>query len=526
MITTTLSEALQALNAPQFKGALAGIKRGIEREALRINHNGRLAQTGHPEGAGHALTHPHITTDYSESLLEFITPVSENAEETLAQLSDLQKFTLAQMQGERLWPMSMPCFIESQDDIALAQFGSSNIGRMKTLYRQGLKSRYGSMMQAIAGVHFNMSFSDKLWQALYQLDNQQGELQSFISERYLGLIRNFKRELWLISYLFGASPALCHSFLQGRQTNLPFKHLGKGTLYLEQGTALRLGNLGYTNSAQSSLRVTYNSLCDYVKGLQTAIRSPSDIYADIPDYRASQPLQLNSNILQIENEFYSPIRPKRNTKKGETPTQALARGGIEYIEVRALDVNPFTATGISLEQIYFLDVFLTYCLLKASPEMSWDAQQWSQSNLQKVVNEGRDPQLMLTRCGGQPVAMRDWATQIFVDLTIVAEALDAAYGSTVYGETIATMAKWVAQPELTYSGRLVAKLVTEQSDSGTLALRLAEQYALQHHNDDYKVYNEQGLKEWAQQSFAKAKEIEASDTVSFTEFLTEYFAKA
>ncbi|KKK72673.1 hypothetical protein LCGC14_2901520, partial [marine sediment metagenome] len=362
MTTHDLTKALTALAPEQHKYAIKGIQRGIEREALRIQPNGTISQQAHPIGVGCALTNGHITTDFSESLLEFITPVSGSAEETLNQLHDLQKFTLSQMGDELLWPISMPCFIEHQDDIALAQFGDSNIGRMKTLYREGLKNRYGSMMQAIAGVHFNISFPTSFWQSLQTIKGDTGSLQDFISSGYLGLIRNFKRELWLISYLFGASPALCNSFLQGRSTDLPFKKLGKGTLYLETGTALRLGNLGYTNSAQSSLKVMYNSLEEYVAGLKAAINSPSDIYDQLADYKDAQPKQLNKNVLQIENEFYSPIRPKRNANSGETPTDALLRGGIEYIEIRALDVNPFAATGIDIEQIHFLDVFLTYCL--------------------------------------------------------------------------------------------------------------------------------------------------------------------
>ncbi|MFC0117142.1 glutamate--cysteine ligase [Pseudoalteromonas xiamenensis] len=525
MTTLTLSDALNALSQPEFVGALSGIKRGIEREALRINPDGRIAQTGHPKGSGHALTNPHITTDYSEALLEFITPVSVNAEETLGQLRDLQKFTLAQMGDEMLWPMSMPCYITSQEDIGLAQFGESNIGKMKTLYRQGLKSRYGSMMQAIAGVHFNMSFSDTLWTSLAKIEGYEGPLQAFISDRYLGLIRNFKRELWLISYLFGASPSICKSFLQGRETNLPFNKVGKGTLYLEHGTALRLGNLGYTNSAQSSLKVTYNSLCDYVKGLQSAIRTKSELYSSIPDYRSEEPMQLNGNILQIENEFYSPIRPKRNTKAGETPTQALMRDGIEYIEVRALDVNPFVQEGISIEQIHFLDVFLTYCLLKDSPELEWEEQQATQRNLQCVVNEGRDQSILLDDAGN-PVSLSEWATRIFADLDVVAKALDSAYQSSVYSKTIATMKDWVDDSSLTYSGRFVQMLKDKQMDGGAIAIDFAKQYKQQQLAGLYSVYSEKMLNELADTSFTKAKEIEENDEKSFKAFLQDYFEKA
>jgi glutamate--cysteine ligase len=525
LITTELQTRLAALSMPEHKYAIKGIKRGIEREALRINPNGKIAQTPHPQNVGHPLTHGSITTDFSESLLEFITPVSEDSQETLAQLSDLQKFTLSQMGDELLWPMSMPCFISDQEDIALAQFGDSNIGRMKTLYREGLKNRYGSMMQAIAGVHFNISFPDSLWQSLKALEGNTQSLQDFISDKYLGLIRNFKRELWILSYLFGASPALCPSFLQGKESKLPFKKLANGIIYLEHGTALRLGDLGYTNSAQSSLKVMYNSLDEYIAGLREAIRCHSDLYGELDDYTSDTPKQLNKNILQIENEFYSPVRPKRNAYSGEPPTHALERGGIEYIEIRALDVNPFSETGINLEQVNFLDVFLTYCLLKPSPDMDWEEQNLSQVNLRTVVNQGRDPNVEL-RQGGQNRKLTQWANQIFADLSEVAKWMDEANSSEKYTATIVELSDWVQRSELTYSGRLIEALKATQQSGDVLALDLAKQYKLASQERVYQAYDESKLRVSVEESIQKAKEIEQSDTLSFVAFLDDYFAKA
>ncbi|WP_462158761.1 glutamate--cysteine ligase [Pseudoalteromonas sp. GB56] len=522
MTCTQLKQRLSTLSTPEELGAIVGIQRGVEREALRTNYSGGLSARPHPESVGSALTNSMITTDFSESLLEFITPVSTDANETLAQLRDLQKFTLENLDNELLWPVSMPCYIQSQDEIPLAQFGSSNIGRMKTLYREGLKNRYGSMMQAIAGVHFNISFPESLWQSLQRQAGDAGDLQTFISDGYLGLIRNFKRELWLISYLFGASPALCSSFLEGRKTDLPFKSLGKGSLYLEHGTALRLGDLGYTNSAQSSLRVMYNSLEEYVDGLKKAISLPSDLYQNLDDYHAVKPQQLNKNILQIENEFYSPIRPKRNAQSGEKPTEALLRGGIEYIEIRALDVNPFADTGIDIAQIRFLDVFLTYCLLKASSPMSWDEQKQTQLNLDRVVNEGRNPELSLLR-GDQQVSLRRWANDIFIELEQVAQYMDEAYGGNHYSDTIGDMATWISAPEKTTSGRYMAKLLETNSDNGTFALSLAKEYLNTHQQWQYHSFDEAHLSAKAQQSLIAQTELEKADSESFEAFLDSYF---
>ncbi|HEX5793003.1 MAG TPA: glutamate--cysteine ligase, partial [Rheinheimera sp.] len=410
-----LQQRLAMLNSAPCKQAIVGIRRGIERETLRVKPDGQLALTPHARALGSALTHPWITTDFSESLLEFITPASDSIDTTLAQLSDIHRFTIKNIADEQFWAGSMPCFITAQTQIPFAQYGESNVGKMKTLYRKGLHNRYGSMMQAISGVHFNFSFPHSFWQQYQQLLGQSGELQSFISEQYLALIRNYKRYVWLIVYLFGASPAMCKSFLEGRQSRYSFESLGKGTLYLPYATSLRMSDLGYTNSAQSSLNITYNNLQEYIAGLHQAISMPSEEYRSIGVKVAGEYQQLNANVLQIENEFYSTIRPKRTTESGERPTCALAKRGVEYIEVRALDVNPFSAVGITAEQMHFLDIFLLYCLLSDSPELSGAAQSVTEQNLKKVVTEGRRRNLDIIQ-HGQPRLMLDWAEELFADM--------------------------------------------------------------------------------------------------------------
>ena len=145
--------------------ALKGIQRGLERETLRVNADGTLATTGHPEALGSALTHKWITTDFAEALLEFITPVDGDIEHMLTFMRDLHRYTARNMGDERMWPLSMPCYIAEGQDIELAQYGTSNTGRFKTLYREGLKNRYGALMQTISGVHYNFSLPMAFWQA-------------------------------------------------------------------------------------------------------------------------------------------------------------------------------------------------------------------------------------------------------------------------------------------------------------------------------------------------------------------------
>lgn len=522
-MNSLLSQRLAALSAAEHLSSIRGIQRGLERECLRIQPNGTLAQTGHQPELGAALTHPLITTDFSESLLEFITPVSTEIETTLSQLADIHTFTLKQLGEERLWPLSMPCYIAHEDEIRLAQYGSSNVGRMKTLYRQGLKRRYGSMMQAISGVHFNFSFPAGFWQHYAAVLGQPEVEQDFISAQYLALVRNYKRMAWLIVYLFGASPALCSSFLQGRDSKYPFQQLGKGSLYLPYATSLRMSDLGYTNSAQSRLKVTYNSLDEYIAGLHQAITMPSEEYADIPCSAEQGFQQLNSNILQIENEFYSTIRPKQTTQSGERPTCALAARGVEYIEVRALDVNPFSPLGVSAEQMRFLDVFLCYCLLLESPELSHDDQLVTEQNLKKVVTDGRRQNLELQQ-QGQPRLMQDWAEEIFADLTAVAAWLDQAYGGSSYQDTVKGFYLSLLDPAQTYSGRLLQLLLSKQQDNGPFALQLAEQYRSQLLARDYQQYDDAAMQAMAAQSHRQQASVEAADTLSFEQYLQDYFA--
>ncbi|OZB03547.1 MAG: glutamate--cysteine ligase, partial [Idiomarina sp. 34-48-12] len=388
------AELLATLAKPEHVQALRGIQRGVERETLRITEQGKLANTPHPKALGSALKHPLITTDYAETLMEFITPVASDIAVTLEQLSDVHKVTYQELGDELLWPLSMPCFVGSAEDIVIAQYGSSHTGKMKTLYRKGLTYRYGGGMQIIAGVHFNFSLSDELLALLAQHENKPFN-QDFVSAKYFHLIRNYKRVCWMIPYLFGASPAICKSFLQHTEDNIEFSSMGKGTVYRPYGTSLRMSDLGYTNKEQADLKITYNTLEEYVSGLRRAITKESTRFSKIGVKVDGEYRQLNNNILQIENEFYSVIRPKRVARSGETPTQALERGGVEYIEVRALDVNPFSPVGITEEQIRFLDLLLMYCAISPSKQMSWDEQVIADKNFNRVVMDGRNPRLTL-----------------------------------------------------------------------------------------------------------------------------------
>ncbi|WP_088331638.1 glutamate--cysteine ligase [Lacimicrobium sp. SS2-24] len=521
--TTSYSERLTLLAKPEVAESLKGILHGIEREALRINADGSLAQTPHPTALGSALCHEHITTDFSEALLEFITQPHEDPRQAMAQLRDIHKFVYDNIGDERLWPLSMPCYIDDEDSIPIANFGPSNVGKMKSLYRIGLKNRYGSMMQAIAGVHYNFSLPKAFWQTWFGAQGHGDATQDKISEAYFDLIRNYRRFCWLIPYLYGASPALCGSFIRDPKIKQAMQKLGKGTYYLPYATSLRMSDLGYTNKAQSGLNICYNRVDKYIHSLREAIRTPSADFSRFSGKKEGQYQQLNANVLQIENELYSPIRPKQPTRKLEKPTDALASRGVSYIEVRALDVNPFCEVGICLNQFYFLDVLLTYCAICPSDDLSPQAFAETDANLTRVVKEGRKPGLQLQR-NGQAIAMQDWGNQLFADLMPVAQILDQVHGTDVYTKAVKTEHEKLMHPELTPSARMLDHLLSTGQDNGEYALEMAVQYRERLAQHEYSFHNEQELRQMAAASLAQQKEEDSAQEQSFDDFLQGYFA--
>ncbi|MFP5406404.1 MAG: glutamate--cysteine ligase, partial [Gammaproteobacteria bacterium] len=358
---TRLYKRLGAL-PPDVLGSLA---RGIEKESLRARADGTLADTPHPEALGSALTHPRVTTDFSESQVEMITGVHTTARACLAELTEIHQVVYRRIGDEILWSASMPCGLPADDQIPIGQYGRSNVGRAKTIYRNGLAHRYGRRMQTISGIHYNFSLPETGWAHLQRTDGVDVPERAYRTAAYFSLIRNFRRRSWLLLYLFGASPAVCRSFLDDRPHEL--QDLSIDTLYLPHATSLRMGPLGYQSNAQASLAVSFNCLESYSASLSHALQDPYPPYEAIglrdgDDYR-----QLATTLLQIENEFYGTIRPKRTIRSGERPLRALAERGVEYVEVRCLDIDPFDPVGIPPDTVRFLDVFLLHCLLDESP---------------------------------------------------------------------------------------------------------------------------------------------------------------
>lgn len=517
----SFNELVEHFSDAHGRTALLGMLRGIEREALRIDEAGYLALDTHPLELGSALMHSRITTDYSEALLEFITPVNNKVEPLLEGLTETHAFSVRHLHGQRLWPVSMPCYVKDEHNIPVARYGSSNTGKMKTLYRKGLTYRYGALMQIISGVHFNFSVSQELWQSLYEISDKSLTFEDFISESYFGLIRNYRRLVWVLPYLFGASPALCSSFIKGQKTNLQFEKSGRGTLYLPYATSLRMSDLGYTNKEQEDLNISYNSLPEYLAGVNAAIKMPSANFANIGVKVDGEYRQLNANVLQIENEFYSPIRAKRVTRSGEKPSEALARAGVEYIEVRALDVNPFSPIGIEASQVRFLDLFLLYCLLTESPKSDIKEEARLSANLKSVVLEGRKPDLKLLTSTGT-LSLKSWLETLFDTLQPLAKLLDG--DASDYQTALAHWRRAVDDPNQTLSGQVIQHLIAKGQDHGQWVMKLAEQY--HQYFIDYPLSAETiaQYQAEAKSSLEKQAELEAAQSaISFDDYLKDYF---
>jgi glutamate--cysteine ligase len=491
------------------KGALAQLRRGVEKESLRVRPDGTLATTPHPARLGSALTHPLVTTDFSESQLELITGVHASPEACLNELTEIHQAVYRAIGDELLWAGSMPCRLPADDAIPIGYFGTSNVGRTKSVYRMGLSHRYGRRMQTISGIHYNFSLPLPL-----------------SNEAYFGLIRNFRRQSWLLLYLFGASPAVCSSFVAGRAHEL--QRLSGDTLYLPYATSLRMGNLGYQSDAQSTLLVSYNNLESYAASLHEAMIKPYPAYAALGIRDGDQYRQLSDGLLQIENEFYGTIRPKRRIRPGERPLHALRERGVEYVEVRLMDLDPFCTVGIDAQTMRMLDIFLLHCLMQDSPPDTPQEIASNVRNQQLAAARGREPGLRLAR-GLQETTLFEWGAEVLSGCEPIAAALDAALalpaGTRPHRDALAMASSRLREPDTTPSAR-VLQAMEQDHEKSYVRFTLAQS---QRHRDaiwkvSYSPEVAERFARLAEGSLVKQRQIEAADTIPFEIYRQQYLA--
>lgn len=511
MTNTKLASYLAALGEAPLT-----FQRGIEREGLRVDQAGNLARTPHPASFGSKLCHPLITTDFSESQLELITPVATDLNDTWQTLEDVHRVITAGLQDEILWAASMPCVLQGDPTIPLANYGNSNLGKLKRTYRNGLGNRYGRSMQTICAVHYNFSFPNSFWQTLAQAEGET-DSQGYRDRRYFDLMRNFRRLAWLPIYLFGASPAVCNSFVKGRQHDL--ESFDEGSLYQPYATSLRSGNLGYQSDAQAqNLTVSYNDLKSYVHSLASAVLKPYDPYRDIGIEQDGEYRQLNHSILQSEAEFYSSIRAKRVAPAGANFLQCLGEQGVEYIEVRLLDLDPFEPIGVSQDTVRFLDTFLLYCLLEPSPSHGDARLAEVRTNMNIAVHEGRRAGVKLMD-GDKDRELSSWAADIMSAMRPIAAHFDQVHQCESYSASLAIQGAKVTDASKTPSARILAAMSNQQIPY----FRFAMNQSLAHRAH----FKEQGLspelegkfKQLAQQSLSEQAVIDNQQELPFAEYL-------
>jgi glutamate--cysteine ligase len=506
MAATALKHAIAGLDGRR----LSGMRRGLEKESLRVRPDGTLALTPHPAALGAALTHPNITTDFCESQIELVTGAHASHEAVLRELRSLHQFTyrvMADQGDEMLWVSSMPCGLPTDETIPIARYGSSNVGRAKSVYRMGLSHRYGRRMQTISGIHYNWS------------------LPGVSNEQYFALIRNFRRHAFLLLYLFGASPAVCSTFVAGRQHEL--QALDGPTMHMPHGTSLRMGRLGYQSDAQASLAVSYNSLEGYATSLHEALSRPYPAYEAVGirnpggDYN-----QLATTLLQIENEFYGTIRPKRTIFPGERPLHALRERGVEYVEVRLMDLNPFEPLGIDAPTMRFLDMFLLHALLSPSAPDTPEEIAALARNQHRTAARGREPGLELER-GSAPVRLTDWGLELIEAFEPIAQRLDEDLRGTAqegaHALALAQARHGLTQPQVLPSARVLDAVVREHNRSfiafaraqstQTRALLLEQPLAPE---------EAQRLRALSQESVREQQRIESLDSLPFEIYRQQY----
>lgn len=526
-MTDLLTRRLALFASPEHRALLGQGLRGVERETLRVTPAGALAATPHPPVLGSALTNEQITTDYSESLLEFITPATHDVADALARLDEIHRFVHANLGGELLWNESMPCALPREEDIPIAWYGVSHIGMLKHVYRRGLALRYGKTMQCIAGIHYNFSLNEKIWDLLRGLDDHEQSVEpsfsarDYQSESYIALIRNFRRYSWLLMYLFGASPALATSFLRGGPHQL--ETLSADTLYLPYATSLRMSDLGYQSNAQANITPHYNNLHSYIRSLSQAVSEPYPAYESIGTKRDGQWVQINTNILQIENEYYSAIRPKRVINSGERPVQALAARGVQYVEVRCMDIDPFEPLGISLQTSRFLDVFLHFIAFEESSLTSDQSGAESRCNFAKVVKQGRRPGLQL-ELEGRAVSLQDWGLSLLERMEPIAVLLDVQQGGEQHQQVLQAQREKLRDPELTPSARVLNEVRAAGKSFTAFALQQSRSQAEQFLARPLSAAQTAEFEAIARASVAQQHAIERLQTGDFDTFVAAYSA--
>ena len=485
---------------------------GIEKESLRIDKS-KVSTTPHDHFLGNSLCNRYITTDFSEAQIELITPPFNNSKRTISFLDDLHHYATKNIGDEYFWPLSMPIKTSADSEIPIATYGESNLGLFKEVYRKGLSHRYGHAMQVISGMHFNYSFPE-LMRSIFSLGKEQTLNKELTTAVYFRTIRNIHRMNWLILYLFGCSPVISKNLINNSYN---FIQLSKDYYFLPYATSLRMSDLGYKNNNQSSLFVSLNTLEEYTSDLKAATAEPSKIFHKIYSSTMEPYPQISSNLLQIEDEHYGIARPKSTIASNDRQVSKLLLNGVDYIEFRSMDINPFSRVGVELNDLIFLEAFIIYCTLKSSAPMNSSEFANVSKNDLIVATRGREPKIKLKK-GGRLIDLKSWAHKIFDEITPIIELM----GHQSFN--IEDYRSRLTYPELTLSASLLRKLREEEIDYYDLGQQLGMNNK-NHYMNKGKDNNSNWalLKKEEEESLNRNKLLETSSLDTFEQYMENYF---
>lgn len=437
---------------------------GLEREGLRVNEKGELSLRHHPEVFGDKVSNPYITTDFSESQIEVITPTFENIEETYKFNNALYDIVAMEIEDEYIWPQSMPCKIPDNDKIPVAKYADQGEGTEAQVYRENLLKKYGGKKQLISGIHYNFSFSEEFIEKLYNscalndkcFISNKNDFKEFKNSIYLRLARNYLRYNWLIIYLLGGTATLHESYIGECKKNL--EKIANESFTNSGALSYRNGECGYKNKVD--LFPNYNSISEYVESLKNFI---------------------HNKVIDSHKELYSSIRLK--AKNQHDFLNSLIKDGVSYLEYRSIDINPYEKGGISLEDLYFLQIFSLFLLI----EEESDYENWQEESLenQNLISRSGQNDIMLKR-DGKLISKEKFALDILKSINNIDKEL--GLGRSII---IDKMIKKVKNHKLTYA-YLIAQQVKEQGYINA-HLNLAKEHRNQAFKNRFKLEGHEEL---------------------------------
>ena len=399
---------------------------GIEREGLRCDESGNLSMKNHPKVFGDKLSNPYITTDFSESQMELITPTFKSTEETYKFLSALYDIVAMEIEDEYLWPQSMPCIIPEDNKIPIARFSDNKLGKTASEYREKLLQKYGGKKQLLSGIHYNFSFNEKFIKKLYENSDKALDYKHFKNKIYLKVSRNYLRYRWLLIYLLGGTGTVHETYIEDCVRQL--EEVGEGGFSNEGALSYRNSECGYTNKHE--LFPSYNSVEEYVSSLEQFIKE---------------------GLIESPRELYSQIRLK--AKDNYNIMDSLIEEGINYLEYRSIDINPFDNAGISLEDLEFINIFNLFLLIE--DESNYEIWQEEALENQKTISRYGQNKVTLKK-DGKPIDKEEWGIEILEKIKKINEEL-----SLEKEDILNKMIEKIKDYKLTYAYKIIEKVKEE-----------------------------------------------------------------